>query len=366
MMMAITTAVRRRNPALHFFIATTNPDADALAASIGFESLRIWGGPLMPFKFLRRLMEVNPSVGLVTGADIMDGHYSPVMSLRMIIAADLLARYGAKTAFVGFSMNEQPTSLVKYAFRQLDHRVKVNLRDPLSWERYRKIAGRDGSLVADSAFLLEPAAVLTDEHATTVAWMRLQQSQGRVVLALNMHPMLFSQTEASASIERLIESTISTMRDLTSKHSLSWVLLPHDNRSASGDMSTLSDLYGRFDETLRMHSRLVEAPPRAAEIKAMLANADGAITGRMHLAIAALGQSVPVMTFAYQDKFAGLLQHFNMPNWLVLDAKASTKADFLSRQVEKFVLELPELKKLAQEMLPKVTEAAESTFEGVV
>lgn len=367
MMIATMTAVKRQNSALGLIVGSTNTKADALAKTMGMSALRIWGGPLMPFKFLRQLLKSKPAVGLVNGADIMDGYYSPVMSLRMIIAADLLSRCGARTAFVGFSMNAHPVPSVKYAFKHLDRRVRVNLRDPLSWERYENLIGGPCNLVADSAFLLEPVAELTGDSAKTADWMRLQRSHGRKVLVLNLHPMLFLDVvDAGNEVRRLIASVVSVMHDLTPKHSLSWLLLPHDNRSVAGDMTTLCELQKHLGQALEEYTLWVKTPPSAAEIKTLLGHADGAITGRMHLAIAALGQAVPVMTFAYQDKFAGLLQHFNMPSWLVLDAEKSTKPDFLSRQVERFILELPELKILAEEMLPKVTAAAESTFEGVL
>jgi polysaccharide pyruvyl transferase WcaK-like protein len=320
----------------------------------------------MPIKFLGRLKEINPSVGLVTGADIMDGHYSPVMSLRMIIAADLLACWGARTAFIGFSLNDRPAPLVRYAFQRLDSRVRVNLRDPLSWARYGKMTGRAGNLVADSAFLLKPAATLDAESQATVEWMQAQRAGGRKLLILNLHPMLFPSAAAAAGTTRLLASTLAVMKALTEKHGLSWVLLPHDNRAASGDMTTLASLDHQIDDALRAHVRLVASPPGAAEIKAIAAFADGAVTGRMHLAIAALGQGTPVMAFAYQDKFAGLMQHFNMPDWLVLDAEPATHPDFLGERIERFVLELPQLKNQVEARLPGVQAAAESTFEGVL
>lgn len=366
MLTAVIAMCRTRHPALQLVVGSTNATADALAQSMGLGTLRIWGGPLMPLRFVQRLKELNPAIGLVTGADIMDGHYSPVMSLRMIIAADLLTRWGARTAFVGFSLNERPAPRVAFAFRQLDERVRVNLRDPLSRARYEKMTGRPGNLVADSAFLLKPAAPLDAESQATADWMQARRADGRRVLILNLHPMLFPAAAAPSGTTRLLAAAVATMKALTDKHALSWVLLPHDNRAASGDMATLASLDRQIDESLRAHVRLVESPPGAAEIKAIAAYADGAITGRMHLAIAALGQGTPVMAFAYQDKFAGLMQHFRMPDWLVLDAEASTDSGFLLARVERFVAELPQLKKQVDEMLPGVKVAAESTFEGVV
>lgn len=319
----------------------------------------------MPLKFANILQEVRPSIGLVVGADIMDGHYSPVLSLRMLIAADLLARYGAKTSFVGFSLNASPSRAIRYAFRNIDPRVRVNLRDPLSWQRFQSISGRKGNLVADSAFLLEPATILSDKAAAAVAWMQGCHDAGRRVIILNLHPMLFSADRGPSAMPRLMASMLKAISVLTSRHALSWLLLPHDNRPTSGDMTTLAALDHEVNPSLREHVMLVDEPPSASEIKAISKFADGAVTGRMHLAIAALGQTTPVMAFAYQDKFAGLLQHFHMPEWLVLDAEASTDADYLLARIEQFVSELPALRKEVERYLPAVTAAANATFEGL-
>lgn len=347
------------------YVASTNQGADELASSMGLNHFRVWGGPFMPIRFSQFLSINHPAVGFVTGADIMDGHYSPVMSLRMIIAADLLGRWGANTVFIGFSLNKKPTRLVRYAFKQLHPAVRVNLRDPLSWQRFQSISGRKGNLVADSAFLLEPANILSDKAAAAVAWMQGCHDAGRRVIILNLHPMLFSADRGPSAMPRLMASMLKAISVLTSRHALSWLLLPHDNRPTSGDMTTLAALDHEVNPSLREHVMLVDEPPSASEIKAISKFADGAVTGRMHLAIAALGQTTPVMAFAYQDKFAGLLQHFHMPEWLVLDAEASTDADYLLARIEQFVTELPALRKEVERYLPAVTAAANATFEGL-
>jgi polysaccharide pyruvyl transferase WcaK-like protein len=326
--------------------------------------MRVWGGVLMPLKFSNQLAISNPQIGLIVGADIMDGYYSPVDSLRRIIAADLLSRSGAKTTFLGFSMNDQPAPLLKYAFRLLDKNVKVNLRDPLSWERYQTFTGLAANLVADTAFLLEPKA-LSATPAAADAWIKSQKVLGKTVLALNFHPMLYSKDTAKESVERLTDAVLASMRALSQKYNLSWLLLPHDDRADAGDMDTLSKLYKRLNQDEKESVYFIEQPPTAAEIKMLVAELDGAITGRMHLAIAVLGKSLPIMVFAYQAKFVGLFRHFNLPEWLILSPVTAMDPSYLTQQIEHFVQELPTLKALVKSALPKVMQAAESTFESV-
>ncbi len=332
---------------------------------MGLRAFRVWGGPLMPLRFSQLLATCRPALGFVMGADVMDGHYSPVNSLRMIIAADLLARWGARTVFVGFSLNEHPCLLVRYAFKKLHENVRVNLRDPLSRHRFQLMSRRKSCQVADLAFLLEPATKLCQDSASMVTWMQQRRAAGRRVLILNVHPMLFSPHEAPRAMPRLLNAMLQAMNALTDKHALSWLLLPHDNRSHAGDSAALEALTLEMSPSLRKQVLLVRKAPGAQEIKALTQHADGAITGRMHLAIAALGQSTPVMVFAYQDKFAGLMLQFSMPDWLVLDGAAATDPKILMDGMERFVSQLPELRLEVQRHLPTVRMAADATFDGL-
>lgn len=365
MMEAVLSIFRPNYPDAELYVASTNSSADEIAASMELKTVRVWGGPLMPIKFYRQLKEIRPDVGIVNGADIMDGYYSPVMSLRMVIAADLFALSGAKSIFTGFSFNANPAILVRLAFWMLDPAVKVNLRDPVSFDRFSELTGCAANLVSDSAFLLKPAQNLEKGASEAVDWVGVQHSLGRTVVVLNVHPMLFNDDVTESSMGELLESLCSSVSMLDDSSSISWLLLPHDDREKSGDIRTLAEISRILSMKLGERVHFVEAPPSAAEIKTIMAYVDGVVTGRMHLAIAALGQGKPVMAFAYQDKFAGLLQHFAMPNWLILDANDAKDPSFLSASLNRFVKELPSLKADVEKHLPRVILAAESTFAEI-
>lgn len=365
MMEAVLSFFRLNRPGADLYVASTNSKADDVAAAMGLKAVRVWGGPLMPIKFYRLLKTIRPDLGIVNGADIMDGYYSPVVSLRMIIAADLFVLAGGRAVFTGFSFNSNPATLVRLAFWMLDPTVKVNLRDPVSFDRFSKSTGCAGHLVSDSAFLLKPSATLEKGASQAVDWVNVQHALGRTVVALNVHPMLFKSEATEKAMGELLESLCSSVSMDGDNSFTSWLLLPHDDRQKSGDIRTLAELHTALSVKLGDRVHFVEAPPSAAEIKTIMAYVDGAVTGRMHLAIAALGQGTPVMAFAYQDKFAGLLQHFCMPDWLILDANKARDPAFLSANLNRFIKELSELKGDVEKHLPRVVEAAESTFAGI-
>lgn len=365
MLLALTTRIRQDRQRTQCQVATTNPKADTQARTIGLTPFRVWGGALMPLRFNQFLATCRPAMGFVMGADVMDGHYSPVNSLRMIIAADLLARWGARTAFVGFSFNEHPSRVVRHAFKKLHPDVRVNLRDPLSWQRFRRVSGRKSHLVADLAFLLEPAIELSPTSAAVRDWMQQRRAAGQRVMILNLHPMVFSSQLAPSAMPRLLQSMQQALTALTGKYALSWLLLPHDNRPHAGDGKALESLALELNPSVREQILLVKQAPSAPEIKAIAGLADGAITGRMHLAIAALGQSTPVMVLAYQDKFAGLMMQFGMPDWLLMDGASATNPERLTDVVERFVNALPDLRSMLHGQLPAVRASANATLGGM-
>lgn len=362
MLKVAVSKVLQIHPQLQVAFASESIATDAIVCDMGMQAMRVWGSVLMPFRFLKAISLVRPQIGILIGADVMDGYYSPVVSLRLIIAADVLARTGAKTVFLGFSMNDKSVGILKYAFRMLDKRVQINLRDPLSHARYMKFTGKSANLVADSAFMLKPE-LLSGESVVAQSWIELQKSLGRLVLGVNFHPMLFPN--GIEGVDKLASSLEAVLKVLTDKYKISWLLLPHDDRLAAGDIVVLTQFYQQLSLEIKKFTHLVVRPPSAAQIKTLASSLDGVITGRMHLAIAALGQSVPVITFAYQDKFAGLFQHFDLPEWMILDPIASMEFSYLSNNIERFIQELPSIKYQISTRLPDVMAASESTFKDI-
>ncbi|MDZ7919082.1 polysaccharide pyruvyl transferase family protein [Rhodoferax sp.] len=356
--------IRSNGNDVEIYIACATNNATKIAKDLGCKPFDVWGGIFMPFYFLKSILAIKPTAGLIMGADIMDGHYSPVTSLRMIISADLIARYCGISRFLGFSLNTSIAPLVKIGFRQLSKQVQVNLRDPLSFERHRTIAGNTGNLVADTAFLLEPAEP-GDIARAALDWINDQRKKGRIVLGVNFHPMLFAKDEARVSTQKLANAVIRAMQEAQNMASVSWLLVPHDDRMEAGDMSTLEMLEAQLPANVNTNSYRIISPPSAGELKTIAGALDGVITGRMHLAIASLGQGVPVLTFAYQGKFEGLMKHFAFPEWVVVPPNEVLDNEKLVDIFQQFITNLPELKTQLDSRLPAVLAATRSTFKGL-
>jgi polysaccharide pyruvyl transferase WcaK-like protein len=91
------------------------------------------------------------------------------------------------------------------------------------------------------------------------------------------------------------------------------VLLPHDLRPAPvGDVAPLEEVNKRLRAFGESRVHLLKEPFDAWDVKAIASRLDLAISGRMHLAIAAMGACVPTICVVYQGKFEGLMRLFEL------------------------------------------------------
>lgn len=87
------------------------------------------------------------------------------------------------------------------------------------------------------------------------------------------------------------------------------LVVPHVIREKNDDLAASDRVLSgkQFDDVLRLRQLL--APRQIAQLAA---RADLVFTGRMHLAVLALGQGVPAIVMSTQGKVAGLLELFSI------------------------------------------------------
>ena len=129
---------------------------------------------------------------------------------------------------------------------------------------------------------------------------------------LGMAPGLLEQVQGLTP-ERLVNAYAAALHEITQRYmNISFLFVPHDIRGRVSDVMLAEAIYAAVPAEVRAHCMIIPTPCKPAEIKAMVAGLDFVLSGKMHLAIAALGQGVPVACIAYQDKFEGLFQHFEL------------------------------------------------------
>lgn len=355
MLQGLVDELREDNPRLGVIVATGSEEADAAARHMGYRPLRL--PPIRsPMNWLvdqAKALHVDGAVLL--GADMMDGYYSPVFTARSLGMVDALARQGIRTAVIGFSFNERPSPALKDVYDALSSQTHLHVRDPVSHRRLQAFTRKSSTLVADAAFLLKP-----DDRSPQVAavhrWTRSQRQAGHLVLGYNVHPALVKASGEQA-VQRLVDRSVEAMVTASRKHGIRWVLVPHDYRARRSDdlcLNPISEGLGAAGVPC-CHP---DAPLSAAEIKAIVGSLDAVVTGRMHLAIATLGQSVPVACIRYQGKFEGLLNHFALPPDLMRSPDEALNEGELESMIEWLVGHLPATRDSIASALPSVLKAA--------
>lgn len=266
----------------------------------------------------------------VIGADCIDGYYSSSNSSLIIDLCDMASRSGCRATVTGSSFRETPSNASVQAIQALHDSARLCARDPVSAERIERITGRKPILVADAAFMLPPAMdhdVVRDHQS----WCDNIRSNGGFVLGVNFNHQVMPKGDRQA-IDALLESYTSTLRSLLENHpDLTVLLVPHDYRSDMNDLSNLEQIESSLRDSFGPERlRLVTDHQSPGVLKGIASVCDIVLTGRMHLAIGALGSGVPVGCVTYQGKFEGLFKHFELDPVTIAPDRAVHHAELLA------------------------------------
>ena len=208
--------------------------------------------------------------------------------------------------------------------------------------------------------LLQSVQPLAPAAKATEAWLSLQPGP---ILGVNLNQHLFMNREGSAG-EAFLKQTADALSALMAMRPVSLLLLPHDVREASGDRQILQALQASLNPALRSRVHLVEEVPSASELKWMAGRLTALLSGRMHLAIAALSQCVPAVCFSYQDKFRGLYQHFDLSERMVLETEGNECfTSSLSALLTELLDNQASLREQIRAQLPQVLALSRQNFE---
>ena len=322
-----------------------------------------WAGAYPLERIYKQCMQLNPSHVVVLGADCMDGYYAPNLSLMLLALHDLFSRSeGVESRMMGFSFNAHPSIMIKWAFRHISYDTKLNLRDAVSLERFKRICKVDADLVADSAFMLQPDYEF-DGYRELEQWVSGKRTQGtKHIIGMNFHPMLrkYNSTDEIKHDALILARNVENI--LKDNPTLDFVFIPHDDRSRLTDnlmLGTMAEYIRQQGLGSRVYYK--EEVYRAPQLKALCLLLDGLVSSRMHLAIAALGQGRSVLAASYQGKFEGLFQHFSLPQQYILPASTFI-SEAMVQSFNDYISHLDELNAQVQRILPHVTNLSEQNL----
>jgi polysaccharide pyruvyl transferase WcaK-like protein len=246
----------------------------------------------------------------IIGADLIDGYYFSPVSCFLFFLARLAAILKVDAHIVSASFNDNPPSDVKKSLAALPSTVRLHLRDKFSAERVKAIVKRPVYYSADVAFGLVPEETPTSQSMTN--WIARQRNQRRQILVLNVNMLPIGKQYPGKEKQYLDQWHAWTLGMLGSQCSI--LFISHDYRGEWGDQIAAEKLYGQLTESMKGFCLLPDKNLHAAEIKDIVRKADLVVTGRMHLAIGALGSGIPVVGYAYQSKFEGIFDLFGQKN----------------------------------------------------
>jgi len=288
------------------------------------------------------------------GADVLDGYYSDHESCQRIHLVSLAAKTGAHTTILGFSMNNHPTPASIQALTELPRGVRLCSRDPVSMKRLVHYVKRPIELVSDVAFLLRP---VKDSQVVTrvLHWVHGQKAMGHLVIGVNANTLCLRDMHGH-SHEETVRVHADTLRKLFSQDNrFSFLLIPHDFRGKYSDITLAVALLKALPVEMKPYCTCVPTPCTATDIKSICGTLDFVLCGRMHLAIACLGQGTPVACISYQGKFEGLFQHFDLEG-MTLDPKCAFESDILFSFVMPLIKQRNKIREQIQLRLPRIQE----------
>jgi polysaccharide pyruvyl transferase WcaK-like protein len=260
---------------------------------------------------------------ILVGADALDGAYSKFACKAWLEILSYVAYTGGQARAISFSFSNTPNMGVVQHINNTNDGVVFIARDPLSRARFEQFTNKSCSLAADLAISMKP--IFQDKATdTTVSWIAKQKSINKVMLGLNIN---LNYLNDDVDVQSIMSNFVNSFDDILASHpDLCIVMLPHDFRAVSDWACAKKFIQGLSN---KYSDRLIVIPDaiRAWEVKFLVSKLDFVITGRMHVAIAALSSLIPTYCFTYLDKFEGLMQHFNIKDNLMSMEKMQQTAN---------------------------------------
>lgn len=300
--------------------------------------------PFLRFGYALRLVRLISSANTlsVVGADLMDGAYNPGASLARSSALWLAAKQRIPSVLLGCSWASASVgSCAKALSRAGQAGAQLNFRDGISQERAVSEGMTTATLTSDIVFSDDSA----DEKHLLTSFCTSARQSGRRIALVNASGLVAKRMSQTGEYVTIVDHLL--------KNNFSVVLLPHVFRATGDDLEECKKILGMLPSG---EVRLVDSMLRPSAVRSLCQDADLVITGRMHLAVMALGQGVVPITLGTHGKVEGLYRHFQG-----LDFCVEPKVGF-GRQIADLVPAAMEQSPGWKASLPSVTALSEMNF----
>lgn len=202
-------------------------------------------------------------------------------------AANRIAKKrGAKTVLWGCSLEEH--LLTKEMIKDLNRYDYICPREEITQKTLENCGISKDKIIKIS----DPAFNLTPKKAYLPDIMQSGKTVG-----INISPIVKKNPEAYNSVLALIEYIIKNT-------SYNIVLIPHVYHKGTVDLSVLTDIYEKFENTNRVG--IVNEELSCSELKDIISNCSLFIGARTHSTIAAYSSAIPTLVLGYSVKSRGI------------------------------------------------------------
>jgi len=278
--------------------------------------------PSLSLSHLRSLVDLvqmirkNQNIYVVS-ADNLDGAWSDALSGILWNSAIVASANGRKATMLGGSWNQTPTNFAIKSLRKASQvGVRIFARDSDSYKRMIAVANKNVHQAADIVFAMD--ALYKEQTSENLEKSKLDYA----VLCGNPG---FTIEPATYSVE-LLRPVLQELSRFGKIMLTATVVRPGQN-----DLQQLERIYDHFKSEFNLV--LVGTIPNPIEMRELLAKAELLVTFRMHPAIIAFSERVPVVMFDYQDKMRGLAKDLGVEEYCISNANWSDSGALAVRSV---------------------------------
>jgi len=258
----------------------------------------------------------------INGADVMDGGYGLKVVEARLFLAYIASELGIKVVITGFSFSNKAPKVLSKLYSVLGNNVRFCVRDPFSAKRFSNLTGKRAKQVADLAFMM-PVKMSDFKNKHMFDWCEKSRKSNKNIFGINLCAHTLSGNRQNITLES-IELFLAIYEEglakfLSENENTSLVFIPHDLRGIFNDLNLALILKAKLVDRFGMERfNVLEIGCCADEIKATVSKLDYVFSGRMHLAIAAIGAMTPVACVTYQGKFEGLYDFIGLKKSLLI------------------------------------------------
>ena len=305
--------------------------------------------PSLSWKHLKSLVKLSTILGnaqsvFVVSADNIDGAWSDMLSSALWNAAIVASDNGRQATMFGASWNRNPSkSATKSLIRASKSGVRILARDSDSYMRMLLVATDNVSKAADIVFATKTIYEDDRVHKLDAEAPEVSVLCGNpgFTLGKNLYP---------------VESLRPLLKELSSSGKI--ILVASVVRQGQNDLEQLRRIYDHFKKDFELE--LIETFPQPLAMRELVAKSKLLVTFRMHPAIIALSERVPVVMFDYQDKMAGLAKDLGVAEFCVSNSDWVNSG---SKAIKNILEHRAEMVKALQNSLPAQIKSAKLNFE---